>query len=80
MYVMALLGSKYFHIFFMDSVSWLHSPTCIVCGYQLADSEAFQVLAVKRIKGHSGFWADLYAFSRNSIARDAGSSYSRISR
>ena len=50
MYVMALLESKYFHIFFMDSVSWLHSPTCIVCGYQLADSEAFQVLAVKESK------------------------------
>ena len=80
MYVMALLESKYFHIFFMDSVSWLHSPTCIVCGYQLADSEAFQVLAVKKSKDTVVFWADLYAFSRNSIARDAGSSYSRISR
>ena len=66
MYVMALLESKY--TFFMDSVSWL------TCGYQLADSEAFQVLAVK---GHCGFWADLYAFCRNSIARDAGSRISR---
>ena len=45
-----------FHTFLMDSVSWLHSPTCTVCGYQLADSEAFQVLAIKQSKDTVEFW------------------------
>ena len=72
MYVMASLESKLltcisFHTFCTTNAlpygfsHMVHSPTCIVCGYQLADSEVFQVLVVK---GHRGFWADLYAFSK----------------